>query len=148
MLETFIQKWKNSKDYLREVAEVMPDHLYDFKPTPEVLSFREQLDHTIKAVVWNCGKYLTTERYPGPLKKEPSTKEELLDLLDGVFAYAEGVIRNLKAENLEERVESFADILTKRQILELMDDHVTHHRGQMILYLRLCGIAAPKYRGW
>ncbi len=91
MLETFIQKWKNSKDYLREVAEVMPDHLYDFKPTPEVLSFREQLDHTIKAVVWSCGKYLTTERYPGPLKKEPSTKEELLAQLQALQAQIEAL---------------------------------------------------------
>jgi uncharacterized damage-inducible protein DinB len=34
---------------------------------------------------------------------------------------------------------------TRRQFLMLMADHVTHHRAQMLVYLRLKGIVPPKY---
>ena len=37
---------------------------------------------------------------------------------------------------------------TRRQFLMLMADHVTHHRGQMLVYLRLKGITPPKYIGF
>jgi uncharacterized damage-inducible protein DinB len=30
----------------------------------------------------------------------------------------------------------------------LMHDHHTHHRGQIIVYLRLNGLKPPKYVGW
>lgn len=29
-----------------------------------------------------------------------------------------------------------------------MDNHLAHHRGQMIIYLRLQGIKPPAYTGW
>nr|WP_262481137.1 DinB family protein [Algibacter pectinivorans] len=34
---------------------------------------------------------------------------------------------------------------TKRQILLLLADHITHHRGQMLVYMRLKGIKPPRY---
>lgn len=34
---------------------------------------------------------------------------------------------------------------TKRQILLLLAEHITHHRGQMIVSLRLNGLAPPRY---
>jgi uncharacterized damage-inducible protein DinB len=37
---------------------------------------------------------------------------------------------------------------TKNRILNLMDNHLAHHRGQMIVYLRLKGIEPPSYVGW
>ncbi|NJL74904.1 MAG: hypothetical protein HC892_07620 [Saprospiraceae bacterium] len=30
----------------------------------------------------------------------------------------------------------------------LMNDHLTHHRAQMIVYLRLKDVQPPKYVGW
>jgi len=30
----------------------------------------------------------------------------------------------------------------------LLNDHQTHHRGQLVVYLRLNGIKPPAYIGW
>ncbi len=38
--------------------------------------------------------------------------------------------------------------MTERQIINLMNDHLTHHRAQAIVYLRLNGVMPPKYVGW
>ena len=52
------------------------------------------------------------------------------------------------AAQLEEKVEFFAGPMNKRQILTLLNDHQTHHCGQLIVYLRLKGVKPPDYRGW
>ncbi|WP_374662973.1 DinB family protein [Parasegetibacter sp. NRK P23] len=38
--------------------------------------------------------------------------------------------------------------MSKLQIINLLSDHQTHHRGQLLVYLRLCGLTPPKYVGW
>ena len=57
-------------------------------------------------------------------------------------------IAQLPASALEEEVKFFAGPMNKRQIVALLHDHMTHHRGQLMVYLRLKGIKPPQYRGW
>jgi uncharacterized damage-inducible protein DinB len=52
------------------------------------------------------------------------------------------------SELLDSKVAFFAGPKTKLQILNLMQDHVTHRRGQLIVYLNLNDIQPPKYTGW
>ena len=52
------------------------------------------------------------------------------------------------SSDLDEEVQFFAGPMSKRQILVLMNDHLTHHRGQMIVYVRLKGVKPPAYKGW
>ncbi|MDT8346268.1 MAG: DinB family protein, partial [Flavobacteriaceae bacterium] len=49
---------------------------------------------------------------------------------------------------LSEKVNFFAGEKTKIQILNLLHDHVTHHRGQLVVYLNLKEIKPPRYTGW
>ena len=46
------------------------------------------------------------------------------------------------------KVDFFAGPKTRSQIIQLVDDHHTHHRAQLIIYLRLLGIKPPRYVGW
>ena len=38
--------------------------------------------------------------------------------------------------------------MNKKNIFQLLLDHITHHRSQLVLNLRLCGIKPPRYIGW
>ncbi|MGK0251702.1 MAG: putative damage-inducible protein DinB, partial [Gammaproteobacteria bacterium] len=49
---------------------------------------------------------------------------------------------------LKGTVEFFAGPKSRMQILNLLQDHVTHHRGQLIVYLNLNSIEPPQYSGW
>ena len=42
VLSAFLLKWENSKNYLIEVAEAMPENSYNYKPTERQMSFQEQ----------------------------------------------------------------------------------------------------------
>jgi uncharacterized damage-inducible protein DinB len=69
-------------------------------------------------------------------------------MLDDAFEYAQKTIADLTEAELNEKVDFFAGQMTRRRILLLLTDHVTHHRGQLVVYLRLNNIKPPRYRGW
>jgi len=147
-LKEFQQKWNNSRDYTIEMAELMPEEKYDFQPTQEVRTFKEQLLHIMSNMVWLGGSYLGGGNFEKDLKSTDYSKDEIIQLLQEAFEFSRKAAANLKPDQLEEAVKFFAGPMTKRQILTLMSDHVTHHRGQIIVYLRLNGIKPPRFRGW
>lgn len=144
----FKQKWANAKAYTMEVSQIMPEEHYDFKPSEQQMTFREQLLHLLGNMRWLSSSYLGGKRLDVDLKNTDYTKAEMLDLLEKGFERAGEAIENLDEEILNEEVSFFAGPMTKRQILTLMNDHLTHHRAQAIIYLRLKNLEPPSYRGW
>ncbi len=148
-LAEFAQKWDNATNYTIELAEMMPDSAYDFRPIADTRTFSEQMIHSLKNMNWLNTKFLGGPTATGDLSHETYTKEEVLQLARDYFAACARHIATLTPADLDVAVEGFfAGPMTKRQILTLMNDHLTHHRGQMIVYLRLQGIEPPNYRGW
>jgi uncharacterized damage-inducible protein DinB len=147
-LKEYLTKWQNGAQYTIEVAEAMPADKYDFKPTPEVRSFREQVVHIMNNMVWLSSSYLSNFSFKGDLKHKEMSKEEVIMLLRQATIFAQNAIKSLDEKDLDVTVDFFAGPMSKRQILVLMNDHMTHHRGQAIVYLRLNHIKPPRYRGW
>jgi len=147
-LSEFQQKWQNAASYTIEVAEAMPEDRYDFKPAEAEMSFRKQLLHIMSNMTWLSRDYLGGGSFDHDLKREDLTKTETVVLLRQAFDFTEKAAANLTPEQLEEKAGFFAGPMTKRQILTLMNDHLTHHRGQLVVYLRLNGAEPPDYRGW
>lgn len=148
LLSEFEQKWQNASEYTKEIAEQMPTEHFEFKPTEDMRSFKEQLMHMMGNVVWLSSSYLDGGTFKGDLKRSDYSRVEVLRLLEETSAFATNAIKNLKPEQLDEEVDFFAGPMTKRQILTLLNDHLTHHRGQIIVYLRLKGVKPARYRGW
>jgi len=147
-LDDFKQKWKNATAYTLELLESMPEEHFDFKPTEEQMSFGEQAIHMVGNMNWLSSAYLGGKKIEKPLRGQQYGKAETIEIMKEGFRLAAEAIENLKEEQLTEKVKFFAGPMRKRQILTLMNDHVTHHRGQAIVYARLKGVKPPKYRGW
>ncbi|MEL7124159.1 MAG: DinB family protein, partial [Bacteroidota bacterium] len=143
-LSEFEQKWANAKAYTLELAESMPESAFDFSPTEEQMTFKEQLLHITSNMVWLTSSYLDGEKLEADLKKEGYTKAEVIQILTDGFDNAAEAVKNFPVEDLETEVKFFAGPMSKRQIMVLMNDHVTHHRGQIIVYARLKGIKPPR----
>lgn len=148
LIEDFKKRWKNAADYTLEVAESMPEEFYDYKPTDEQLSFHDQLLHMVSNMNWLSSQYLGGQALEEDLKNKKYSKEELLAIIQKGFRLSSQAIASLKTEQLGATVDFFAGPMHIRQILTLMNDHMTHHRGQIIVYARLKGIKPPRYRGW
>ena len=146
--EAFLEKWENSKNYLLEVAKAMPEDLYDYKPTEREMTFGQQLMHIKDNMDWLSTTYFTNS----PKKEKASdvnlSKAEIIAELEKSFDNSYQIISKTNPKTLNEKVEFFAGPKTKFQILNLMQDHVTHHRGQILVYLNLNEVKPPKYVGW
>jgi len=144
----FLEKWENSKNYLMAIAEVMPEKDYDFKHTERQRSFKEQLVHIKENITWLSTSYFTTKEYSRDTSPLPETKAETIKLINDAFKESSEIIKNTPNEELASIVDFFAGPKSKLQILNLLQDHVTHHRGQLIVYLNLKNMIPPKYVGW
>lgn len=147
-LTEFEQKWANAKAYTLELAESMPESDYDYSPTEEQMSFKNQLLHITSNMVWLTSSYLGGEKLEADLKNEDYSKAEVIKILTDGFDLAAAAVKAFPVEDLETEVKFFAGPMSKRQIMVLMNDHVVHHRGQIIVYARLKGVKPPKFRGW
>ena len=147
-LSDYKLKWQNTTDYTMEFAKAMPEDYYAYTPTPVEMTYREQLKHIAGNMVWLCSSYLDGSKTHIDPSTAGNSKKEIVAMLEKVFAYASETINALSEKDLNEKVDFISGEMTKRRILLLMTDHVTHHRGQLVVYLRMKNVEPPKYIGW
>ncbi|MDL5513403.1 DinB family protein [Arenibacter sp. M-2] len=149
VIPTFLEKWENSKTYLVDIAEAMPAEKYNFKPTERQKVFKDQLLHIKGNMDWLCSTYFGGQKLDNKTDiNSTPTKEEIIKSLIDSFDRVGTILKNTPSSTLSEKVEFFAGKKSRLQILNLLQDHVTHHRGQLIVYLNLNNIEPPKYVGW
>jgi len=149
VLSAFREKWDNSEPYLLKIAKRMPAENYDFKPVDRQMTFQEQLLHIRENMLGLSEEYLLQQpSSPDTLKPQNLTKKETIRLLDKAFDAVDQMVGSLEEQDLATQVNFFEGTKTKLQILNLIQDHVTHHRGQIIVYLNLKGLEPPDYVGW
>ena len=141
-------KWKNAAAYTLEFARAMPEDYYAYTPTEVEMTYKEQLKHIAGNMVWLSSSYLDGSKTHIDPTKSGNSKKEIVAMLEKAFAYAAVTVDALTEKDLNETVEFFAGKMTRRRILLLMTDHVTHHRGQLVVYLRMKNVEPPKYVGW
>lgn len=148
--EEYYPVWQRGSAYLLEVAEAMPAEKYDYQPSEEVFTFGEQLMHIAANLYYLNGTYISgTEPEDLDLDIGDKSKEEIISNVREALAQVDMSYQTLASGEDEEELMLFGRIAAdKKRVLMLMKDHVTHHRGQLVVYLRLNGILPPNYVGW
>ena len=145
--DDFIKQWEISKQFTLDVAAKMPAEHYSFKPTPEQMSFGEQLVHIAASLMYR----LTEIRGDKPdlsHLKQLKTKEDVIAAVSKAFDFTVATIRTLTPEQPDRkfRVGWVGRPETDgRNMMMNMLVHAAHHRAQVEVYLRLKGIAPPAY---
>jgi len=149
-IKEYLERLETSRKYLILVAETMPKDKYDFKATPESMTFAENLMHIGWAMDWHSqslmgGREARDWNTDTELKVDKKSKKEMIETIEKTFDKTTEFISNFDINKLGERLDYFGADRTKRQILLLLADHITHHRGQMLVYMRLNGLVPPRY---
>lgn len=147
-LTASIEKLNNAKTYTLKVAELMPAENYSYKPTPEQMSFAEQLIHLSSNLRRLSYKVSNLSEAPKKLDDTLTDKADIREVLEESYEYALSVMQDFDPTQLADTVDFFAGPKSKLQIINLINDHQTHHRGQLMVYLRLKGVEPPRYVGW
>jgi uncharacterized damage-inducible protein DinB len=149
-IDDFVRDWKISKQFTIAVAEKMPAEYYEFKATPEEMTFGDQMVHLSGSLLFIFAKIAgEPPQYTG--RPEKITKQEALKWLNQGFDYVIKILPKLTDEQLSKA--SFqvnfdgrpAPEINGRDMVMNMFIHVAHHRAQCEVYLRLKGITPPVY---
>lgn len=144
--EEFLTKWENAQHYTLQVARLMPERHYTYQPFAGARTFGEQMVHISEAMVYHAGLALViTDRRGSP---NPADKEVVIQHLRESYTLVEQQARAMNARDWEEKVKFWDGPTSRRKILTFTADHITHHRGQAVVYLRMKGIKPPSYVGW
>jgi len=141
--ETFAKHWKTSVNYTRAMADKMPADGYSFKPTPAQMSFGEQVLHIASANASFAAAITGGKSRSWDAKK--TDRVSALAALDESAKLASDAIAKLTPELLQKTIKSEEGEMRVEDLVMLMFDHTTHHRGQMVVYLRLKGIPPAEY---
>jgi uncharacterized damage-inducible protein DinB len=135
-------------------AEAMPEEKYSFAPTggefKDARTFGQQLKHVACA---NFAFFNEMEGKTPPPDCErggpnpAKTKAELLKYLRDSFAYGDKLIPAITPKNALDPAEGrYAAPNTRLGLAVIAVWHGADHYGQMVLYLRMCGIVPPASR--
>ncbi len=148
-VESAIKKLQHAREYTLQVANLMPEEKYAFTPSTQEMSFGAQLLHLSANLGWLSSSYIGAGK--NPITKEDAKlvkKEEIIGILNKAYDFSLDILTKFDAQNLSDSVIFFAGPMNKMQIINLLNDHQTHHRAQILVYLRLQGIKPPNYIGW
>ena len=151
LINSHLEKFKNAKSYTLSMAEKLDEQKYDFKPVKEEMSFKEQLVHIGENIYWLSSTYIKEEPNPSNVKKGNSnemSKKQVMQFLNDAYEYGLKAMGELDEKSLSKEFNWNGGKLNKYQFLNLIQDHQTHHVGQLIVYLRINNIEPPKYIGW
>jgi uncharacterized damage-inducible protein DinB len=136
--------WERATADIIDIAEAMPPERYDFKPTPDIRTFGDQLVHVAGVVQRFIDAAKGTKREAGDAHKT-MPKAEVVTLLKSTFQEAQGMFASLTDAQLLEPVKyPIGDRMVTRYGFWMGPLYqLANHHGQLIVYLRLSGIVPP-----
>ena len=140
----------------REMLEALGDAPLAWKPHPDSFSLGRLAMHVTTIASW-VPAFTRAEAYDmgagGPGPATPVSRAEILVAHDEAVARAHAALDGIEDTALLETWtllrdgKPVASMPRTEAISRYVVRHLVHHRGQLTVYLRLCGIAVPALYG-
>jgi uncharacterized damage-inducible protein DinB len=147
--ETTLRAWNESYASVIQMAEDFPEDKYDFKPTPEVRSFAEQLLHVTGTPYFFISVCSGQKSSEGPFTREKyKTKADVVAALKKAAEAGATFIREQGDAGLAKPAKLPWESETRNAlwVWNVGARHASEHYGQLVVYYRLNGIVPPASR--
>jgi uncharacterized damage-inducible protein DinB len=134
----------NMQDKIMKSADEMPESKYSYRPTKDVRSFAEILNHVADISYTLCSN-VKGEANPATATAKGS-KTEIRAYLKGSFDYCDGVYSGFTDAHLNDPADFFGVKTNKMFILTQVGNHDALHYGNLVTYLRVNGLVPSG--GW
>jgi uncharacterized damage-inducible protein DinB len=128
----------NMQDKIMKSADTMPESKYSYRPTKDVRSFAEILNHVADISYTLCSN-VKGEANPTSATAKVS-KTEIIAYLKGSFDYCDGVYSGFTDAHLNAPADFFGVKTNKMFILTQVGNHDALHYGNLVTYLRINGL--------
>ncbi len=140
------QAWTRTINNVVAAAEKMPEGDYNFKPTPESMSFRDLVAHTADSAMGACSGYNGERKSAGAAAMK--SKAELVGALKAAQAECEKAYGSLDdAKAVEMMTGGRGGPRSRLGTLWGNTVHIEHEYAQMAVHLRLKGLVPPSSEG-
>ncbi|MFM8912568.1 MAG: DinB family protein [Flammeovirgaceae bacterium] len=143
------EAWQKSQEYTMTIANQMPAEYYSFEAADSVMTYAEQWRH---CAIYTCGQLAGRFDMENPYaKSKPAVdlpKDSVIAHLKKMYAFVNNAIETVPDEKLMGLVDFSKGQIPGWRLFYAMENHIIHHRGQCIIYLRLKGIKPKGYYGW
>ena len=150
VIDALVADFQRNKALSLDYLQAMPEDQYSYKPTDSVRSFAQQFLHASQGLIGLSANGTGAERmYPGlNLEKDESlqSKVEVTRIVTESFDYAIKSVQNMDPAVFNEIVERGPFKVTRIGWINKSLEHVVHHRGQCVIYLRMSGITPPQFK--
>lgn len=141
-----IADWERAKVYTKEYLDAMPEDGYGLKPTPEMRSFAEQMDHIADAN-FAFASAASGQKSPFEGSAEKMTDQSKATVSKVVMDSYDFVISSLKGmavADFGKDIKLFGMDMKAGVAFIKGFEHQTHHRGQTTVYIRMKGVKPPQ----
>jgi len=152
-LASVIQKaFDVNANYLMMAARMMPEAAYGFRPTPDLRTFGEQINHATAAQYSFCnqaGMPAGVERRPAPALRQVTAKADIIKALDESVAYCDRVLAAASEAWLMEVAPRLGGASSgliegiRAHAFMYNNVHDAEDYGTLTVYLRLQGLVPP-----
>ena len=125
----------NMQDKIMKSADAMPESKYGYRPTKDVRSFADILNHLADISYTLCSNVKGEANPASPTAKV--SKTEIMTYLKGSFDYCDGVYSGFTDAHLNDPADFFGAKTNKMFILTQVGNHDALHYGNLVTYLRL-----------
>jgi len=125
----------NMQDKIMKSADAMPESKYSYRPTKEVRSFAEILNHVADISYILCSN-VKGEANPATDSAKGS-KTQIIAYLKGAFDYCDGVYSGFTDAHLNDPADFWGAKTNKMFVLTQVANHDALHYGNLVTYLRL-----------
>ena len=147
--EATLRAWNEAYGMLIEMAEDFPEEKYDYKPTPEVRTFAEQLLHVTGSPYFFISVCKGERRGEQDFSREKhKTKAEVVAALKKAAEAGATFIREQGDAGLNKPAKLPWESETRNAlwVWNVGARHAGEHYGQLVVYYRLNGIVPPASR--
>jgi uncharacterized damage-inducible protein DinB len=137
-------QWGITRDLVVKLVQIMPEDKYDYKPTPEIRSFREIVGHLILEN-YNFMSMVAGEPAPDKAKFEAlKSRDELTKALAESYAFGERTLAALTDAKAVEKITMRGQSVVRwYPALYNIQDSMDHY-GNLVVYVRLNGLVPPR----
>jgi len=139
------QAWNRTMNNVVAAAEKMPEDDYNFKPTPESMSFRDLVAHTADSAMGACSGYNGERKTAGAAQMK--TKAELVGALKAAQAECDKAYAPNDAKGTEMMTGGGGGPRSRLSTLWGNTVHIEHEYAQMAVHLRLKNQVPPSSAG-
>jgi uncharacterized damage-inducible protein DinB len=129
---------------LSEAVDEMPASKFNYKPTPQQMTFAHLVVHITDSNNYLCAKIGDAAAPKTPQLKETDGKDKLLAALKSSFAFCSTALEKVDDSKLGDTIQAFGGReAPKAWALFALSNDWADHYGAAAMYLRLNGLLPP-----